>query len=813
MPGRLPLRPLRAPELPGAVKSVPLRVLALSLAAFGVAIVGAFTSPELLAGYDALSWLLLLVPAFLLAYYRGWRGAVRVLAGGSLLLLALELAAARLLGLTVEWILLFLVALSLLAIGLGLGVLSELLHRERVEALALAYNDPLTALPNRKLLEFQLDKQFAAALQGQPFSLALFDIDGFQEYNQRFGYSAGDEALRRVAACLNGTTRQVNMCGRYGGDEFLAILSGEAVEGASIYAERARAAVASIPLPAGAVTVSVGVASFAEATRNPAQIIGDAADALERAREAGGNRCGVAGTAGAERKAKPVTTPRPAARSALGRAERRRVVHEAEVRHRDVFQGAPVGLYRQTLGGQFIEANPALIALLGYPDPQLLLRANAAELYVDPADRKQWEETVRRDGTVRDFETRLRRYDGTTIWVRDSARAISGGGGSVMYYEGALEDITERKKAEEALRHANQALRAIIQATPLAIISLDTMGNVKTWNAAAERIFGWAESEVVGRPLPVVPADSDGMLRDVFRVVLRGEPLTEVALRLARRDGSTLEASVWAEPLYDSVGVVNGLLAVVADVTERRQLEVQLRHSQKMESIGRLAGGVAHDFNNLLTAILSQCENLQSELRADDPHHRDVREISEVAERAASLTRQLLSFSRKEVIEPQRLDLNAIITNIERMIQRLIGEDVQLLTKLLPGPSSIRADPSHIEQLLVNLAVNARDAMPKGGKLTIETNRIDVGGDLERPHVLKPGSYVVLSVRDTGAGMDEATLARVFEPFFTTKANGKGTGLGLSVVYGIVEGCGGHIGVDSAPGQGTTFTVFLPQVA
>lgn len=816
MPERQSPRRRRAPVLPGAEKSVPFRVLGLSLAALGVAVVGAFTSPDLLSGYDALSWLLLLVPAFLLAYYRGWRGTVRVLAGGSLLLLALELAAARLFGVSVEWNLLLLVALGLLAIGLGLGVLSELLHRERVEALALAYNDPLTGLPNRKLLEFQLDKEFATALQGHPFSLVLFDLDDFHEYNRRFGYAAGDEALRRVGASLNSTTRQTNMCGRYGGDEFLAILSGETLEGASIYAERERAAIAEIQLASGStVTASIGVAAFDEATRSPAQLLELAAGALERAREAGGNRCvGVGGGAIEGQAAKAVSTAWPAAaRSALGRA-RRRAVHEAEVRHRDVFQGAPVGLYRTTLGGQFIEANPALISLLGYPNPQRLLRANAAELYVDPADRKEWEERIRRDGTVRDFDTQLRRHDGTTIWVRDSARAIVGGGGSVMYYEGVLEDITERKRAEEALRSANQALQAIIQATPLAIISLDTAEAVRTWNTAAERMFGWSESEVVNRPLPVAPAGREPELNELVRSVLRGQSLTEAALPLTRKDGSTLESSVWAEPLFDSAGAVSGLLAVVADVTERQQLEAQLLQSQKMESIGRLAGGVAHDFNNMLTAILSHCENLSNELSEDDPHRRDVQEIGAVATRAASLTRQLLAFSRKEVVKPQVLDLNVVIADIKQMIQRLIGEDVELITELQPGSSTIKADPSQIEQLLVNLAVNARDAMPKGGRLTIQTDRIELGAaDADRSLMLKPGSYTVLSIRDTGIGMDSATRARVFEPFFTTKANGKGTGLGLSVVYGIVEGCGGHISVDSAPGKGTTFIVYLPQVS
>ncbi len=253
---------------------------------------------------------------------------------------------------------------------------------------------------------------------------------------------------------------------------------------------------------------------------------------------------------------------------------------------------------------------------------------------------------------------------------------------------------------------------------------------------------------------------------------------------------------------------------VVADVTERQQLEAQLRHAQKMESIGRLAGGIAHDFNNMLTAILSHCENLANDLGPADPHHRDVEEIGAVASRAASLTRQLLAFSRREAARPLVLDLNALVKEIERLIQRLIGEDVELITDLEPNLGEVKADPGQIEQLIVNLAVNARDAMPTGGQLIIETRNADLLEEaVDRPAVLEPGSYVVLAIGDTGVGMDRETQARAFEPFFTTKENGRGTGLGLSIVYGIAERCGGHVSVESAPDEGTMFTIYLPRVA
>jgi len=372
---------------------------------------------------------------------------------------------------------------------------------------------------------------------------------------------------------------------------------------------------------------------------------------------------------------------------------------------------------------------------------------------------------------------------------------------------------TRHERAERALRDANEHLAAVIQSSPLAIYTLDPASTVRTWNRAAEALYGWQAEEVIGRPLPTIGHDLEDHERLRDRV-LGGEALRGVEVTRRRKDGTSVNVSLSVAPLHDAAGRVTGMLSLAADITEMRQLEGQYRQAQKMEAVGRLAGGIAHDFNNLLTAIIGTTALVLEDLGLESRTRLDIQEIEKAAKRAAGLTRQLLIFSRQQVLEPRALDLNALVGNLEKMLHRLIGEDIELRTKQAAALGAVRADPGQIEQAIVNLVVNARDAMPQGGRLTIETADVQLDRGYVAGHVpTQPGPYVLLAVSDTGVGMDGATKARLFEPFFTTKEPGRGTGLGLATVYGIVKQSGGYVWAYSELGHGTTFKIYLPRVA
>jgi len=376
---------------------------------------------------------------------------------------------------------------------------------------------------------------------------------------------------------------------------------------------------------------------------------------------------------------------------------------------------------------------------------------------------------------------------------------------------GAL--AAQGRRSETALRDAHEQLQAVIQSSPLAIYALDRAGNVLTWNPAAEALYGWRAAEVVGGPLPTLPQDGDAEDHAVRARVLRGEAVKGAEVTHRRRDGFPVSISLSVAPLYGAGRQVAGMLAIAADLTEMRRLEVQYRQSQKLEAIGRLAGGIAHDFNNILTAILSTSELLLTDLVPASHVYDDVDEIRRAAQRAAGLTRQLLVFSRQQVFEPRVVDVNALVIEAEQLLRRLIGEDIELRTALAPALGAVRADPSQLEQVILNLVVNARDAMPRGGVVTIETTDVELDGGYADRHVpARPGPYVLLAVSDTGVGMDAATQARLFEPFFTTKPPSEGTGLGLATVYGIVKQSSGYIWAYSEPDHGTTFKIYLPRV-
>ena len=373
------------------------------------------------------------------------------------------------------------------------------------------------------------------------------------------------------------------------------------------------------------------------------------------------------------------------------------------------------------------------------------------------------------------------------------------------------EDIAKRMRSEEALVKLRQA----VDASGEVVFMTDREGTITLINPEFTRLYGYTEAEVVGKVTPRIlksatmqPEEYADFWRTILeKRVAKGEIINKT------KDGKRVTVESSANPILDERGNITGFLAIQRDVTARKQLEEQLRQAQKMEAIGRLAGGVAHDFNNLLTIIAGYGQLVLEQLPEKDASRPQVTEVLKAAERATSLTRQLLAFGRRQVLAPRVLDLNDVIADTEKMLRRLLAEDIELVA--IPGPDlgHVKADPGQIEQVILNLAVNARDAMPQGGRLTIETSNVVLDEAYADQHVsVQPGPYVMLAVSDTGHGMDPETQAHLFEPFFTTKEKGKGTGLGLATVYGIVKQSGGYIWVYSEPGQGTTFKIYLPKV-
>ncbi|MFB3915106.1 MAG: PAS domain S-box protein [Terriglobales bacterium] len=372
-----------------------------------------------------------------------------------------------------------------------------------------------------------------------------------------------------------------------------------------------------------------------------------------------------------------------------------------------------------------------------------------------------------------------------------------------------LRDVSERIAAERGLRE----LAAIVEFSADAIVGENLEGVITSWNKGAEKIYGYPANEVIGRDVRfLLPPDRSDEIMSNLEKVRHGISSTTETVRI-RADGKPVNIMLTISPIRDKNGNVVGASTVAHDITEQKRLEEQLRQSQKMEAIGRLAGGVAHDFNNLLSVIVGYAYLMRFSVEKGHPLANAAEQVMNAAEKAGALTRQLLAFSRRQVLQPEVIDLNDVVYSMEKMLPRLIGEDIDLQTVRTPGLKSVKADPGQLEQVIMNLVVNARDAMPEGGKLTIETANIHFSEEEAQHHDVAPGDYVMLAVSDTGYGMDEQTRAHMFEPFFTTKESGKGTGLGLATVYGIVNQSSGHIWVYSEPGAGTTFKIYLPAVS
>jgi PAS domain S-box-containing protein len=618
---------------------------------------------------------------------------------------------------------------------------------------------------------------------------------------------------------------------------------------------------------------------------------------------------------------------------------------ESYERYRRFFESSVVGFYRTTLDGQVLDCNPAFVRIMGYASREELLACHDLEFYFSPTDRQEFLEQARSLGSLTNFESRLRRKDGSAVWVLENVNPVMGLEGPPVTIEGTLVDISPQKFAEAAHSQAQQALedsetryRRLFETAKDGILILDfKTGQIVDVNPFLIEMLGYTHGEFVGKKLweigpfkdisasqsafselqtkgviryedlpletkdgrrinvefvsNVYPVDGtqvvqcnirditkraraeaalkisetqhrsvfEGAVHGIYRATLEGRFLEvnpalvamlgyssaeevlklsvaqdvfnepEEGLRLLHKwqlTGKIEEEVQWRRADQRLITVrlngrvlgsdqkMAGIEVIAEDVTERRALEEQLRQAQKIEAVGQLAGGMAHEFNNYLGIVLGYSDLLLEEAGATEGLRRNVAEIKAATQRAASLTRKLLALSRRQVLEPKVLDVNAVVWETHKLLRRLIPGNIDLVPVLEPNLSPVRVDPAQIQQILINLVVNARDAMPQGGKVVIETANVELDEEYAGRHIeVQPGSYVMLAVNDNGSGIDAQTQARIFEPFFTTKQEGKGTGLGLSTVYGIVRQSGGHITVDSALREGTRFCVYLPSTA
>jgi PAS domain S-box-containing protein len=488
----------------------------------------------------------------------------------------------------------------------------------------------------------------------------------------------------------------------------------------------------------------------------------------------------------------------------------------SEERYRRIVENTSEGVWMYDAEAKTTFMNARMAQMLGYAVDEVI--GQPIYRFMNPSHVRVAQDRIdrRRSGIVERSDFPLQRKDGTPIWVSIQANPLIDGEGR---FEGALSlvrDITAQRLADETRAH----LAAIVEFSEDAILGLNLDGTITSWNLGAEKLYGFSAAEKVGSTVfALIPSALMDEERQLLRRIANGEAIHQHETTRLRKDDSSIEVGLTMSPIRDASGAVLGISKIARDLTARRRTEAalrrteeQFRQAQKMEGLGRLAGGVAHDFNNLLSVILSYSELSIMGLNPADPLRADLAQVQKAAQRAAGLTRQLLAFSRQQVLEPRVIDLNQILAGMKPMLGRLLGEDIELA--LLPEQriGHVLADPGQIEQVAMNLAVNARDAMPDGGILTIETANVLIdAADLSKPPSIAPGLFVLLAVSDTGTGMAPATLARIFEPFFTTKEQGKGTGLGLATVFGIVQQSGGFLTVRTEPGHGSTFRVYLPR--
>ena len=498
-------------------------------------------------------------------------------------------------------------------------------------------------------------------------------------------------------------------------------------------------------------------------------------------------------------------------------------LRQSEEKYRTIIENIQDGYFELDLSGSLTFFNESICKIHGYPREELM-GMNHRQFADKENSNKAFDafSKIYKTGISSSiFDYEIIRKDGTKRQVEVSASLKKDSSGNPIGFSGTTRDVTERKIMEETIRQSEERYRTILDETEDAYFEVDLAGNITFLNDAICRLLRYSKEELLGKSFRVHVDNEDlHIVYDAFAIIYNtGKPVRDIRYKSVRNDGTTGYAEMTGFPLRNRDGEIIGFRGVGREITERivaeeekAKLESQLLQAQKMESVGRLAGGVAHDFNNMLSVILGRVEMALMKIDPTQPITASLMEIRKAANRSVDLTRQLLAFARKQTIAPVVLDLNKTVESMLKMLQRLIGEDIDL--SWLPGDGvwPVKMDPSQIDQILANLCINARDAITGVGKISIETNTstFDEGYCSMHPGFV-PGEYVKLALSDNGCGMDKETLAKVFEPFFTTKEIGKGTGLGLATVYGIVKQNYGFINTYSEPGQGTTFTIYLPR--
>jgi PAS domain S-box-containing protein len=500
------------------------------------------------------------------------------------------------------------------------------------------------------------------------------------------------------------------------------------------------------------------------------------------------------------------------ARNISVRREAEEALRQSENRFKELFDSVSDLIYTQDLEGRFLSANRAMTTLFGY-QPEEFLGRPAAD-FMKPELRPFYEteyltilrETGRHQGISAYFAKNGRRF-----FLEYVSSLVAPEKGE-PFISGIARDVTDRVLAERAIREREQRIQAILEATPEPLVAYDGEGLPQFINPAFTRTFGWTLEELKGKPIPFVPEDQKAKTAETIKTIYRTGEAAALETQRFTKDGRVLDILIGAALIKGPHEKPSGMVVSLSDLTEKKKMEAGLIQVQKMEAIGVLAGGIAHDFNNLLMGIQGNASLLRLDLAADHPFHQRLQDIEQYAGQGTLLTRQLLGFARGGKYEVRPLDLQALIREHDQVFGRT-RKDVRMRETWEEGLWTVAADESQMRQVLMNLYINAADAMPQGGNISVQTKNVIIEADRSRPFQVIPGRYVRISVTDTGSGMDPETRQRIFEPFFTTKETGRGTGLGLSSVYGIVKNHGGFIEVESEPGRGSAFHIYLPASA